>query len=221
MDVIGVLTLGQTPRPDFERIFRRAIPEAKLLVRGALDGLSVDEIDGLAAGAGDYPLFTILRDGTTREIDLRRLKPLLDERARQVAAQGASISALMCAGDFPDLASPIPVLYPSRVLTAVARGVCRGRSVGVVTPNAGQVAPATAHWQRAGFEPSVAVASPLDPAALSAVTAVFAAKKLELIVLDCLGFPPETARHVRAAAGCPVLCPQGLLPRILAEMLGA
>ena len=29
----------------------------------------------------------------------------------------------MCAGNFPDLASPIPVLYPSRVLSAIVRRV--------------------------------------------------------------------------------------------------
>jgi hypothetical protein len=39
-------------------------------------------------------------------------------------------------------------------------------------------------------------------------------------VLDCMGFPPEEARRMRTLCGRPVLCPQGIVPRIMAEMLG-
>ena len=34
------------------------------------------------------------------------------------------------------------------------------------------------------------------------------------------GMPPEEARRMRALCDRPVLCPQGILPRIMAEMLG-
>jgi protein AroM len=221
MDRIGIITLGQSPRPDLERVFRRQLPEAELLVRGGLDGVPTAEIDALAAAGGEYPLFVILRDGTSREISLYRLKPYLDERARQAAAEGAALSALMCAGNFPDLDSPIPMIYPSRLLTAVARGVCRGSRIGVVTPNAGQVAPATAHWREKGFVPVVTVASPLDPAALPRTVEAFADPGLELIVLDCMGFTPDDARRMRVLTHRPALCPQGLVPRVMAELLAA
>jgi protein AroM len=220
MDVIGIITLGQTPRPDLERVFRRHLPETQLLIRGGLDDVPMAEIDALAAAGGEYPLFVILRDGTTREISLYRLKPFLDARARQVAAEGAAVSALMCAGNFPDLDSPIPMIYPSRILTAVARGICRGNRIGVITPNDGQVTAAAAHWREKGFQPAVVVASPLDPEALPRAAATLADPDLELIVLDCMGFAPEAARRMRALCGRPVLCPQGLVPRVMAEMLG-
>ncbi len=220
MDTIGILTIGQSPRPDFERVFESHLPGVKLLVRGALDGLAAEAIDALARKGGPYPLFVILRDGSHREISLGALKPLLDERARQVAADGAAATALMCAGNFPDLDSPVPVLYPSRILAAVARGVCRTDRIGIVLPNAGQVEPATAHWKAHGFDVQAAVASPLDPSALAGAADALADDILELIVLDCMGFPPESARRMRALCHRPVLCPQGLLPRIMAEMLG-
>jgi hypothetical protein len=38
--------------------------------------------------------------------------------------------------------------------------------------------------------------------------------------LDCMGFSPEAARRMRTFCGRPVLCPQGLVPRVMAEMLG-
>jgi len=220
MDAIGIITLGQTPRPDLEKVFRRHLPDTNFLIRGGLDEVQTAEIDALAAAGGEYPLFVILRDGTVREISLYRLKPFLDRRAREVAAEGAAVSALMCAGNFPDLDSPVPMIYPSRVLTAVARGICRGNRIGVVTPNDGQVAAATAHWREKGFHPAVTVASPLDPAALSRAAEALADPGLELIVLDCMGFSPEAARRMRTLCGRPVLCPQGLVPRVMAEMLG-
>jgi protein AroM len=221
MATIGIITLGQTPRPDLERVFRRHLPEANLLIRGALDDVPAAEIDALAAAGGEYPLFVILRDGFHREIPLSRLKPFLDSRAREVAAEGAEVSALMCAGNFPDLESSVPMLYPSRLLAAVARGICRGHRIGVITPNDGQLAPATAHWRERGFHPVVVVASPLDPEGLSRAATALGDPSLELIVLDCLGFAPEAARKMRALCGRPVLCPQGLVPRVMAEMLGA
>jgi len=221
MDTVGILTIGQTPRPDLEMVFRRHLPGVELIVRGALDGASVKTIDAMAAAGGTYPLFTILRDGTTREISLHRLKPLLEECAKDVAAKGAAVAALMCAGNFPDLASPIPILYPSRVLSAVVRGVCRGNKIGIVLPNAGQIGVAVAHWREKGFDVKTAVASPKEPAALPRAAKTLADPDLELIVLDCMGFPPEEARRMRALCGRPVICPQGILPRIMAEMLGA
>lgn len=220
MDAIGLLSLGQTPRPDFERIFRRHLPNAKLIVRGALDGLPSAKIEALAAAGGEYPLFTILRDGSTREISLYQLLPLLQAQLARVAEEGATLAALMCAGNFPDLAGPIPVLYPGRILPAVVHGLCRGNRLGVVTPNAGQREAAAAHWRAKGFEPEVVVAAPTDPDALPKAARALADPGLEMIVLDCMGFDPEAARRMRALAGRPTLCPQGLVPRIMAEMLG-
>jgi len=220
MDKVGILTIGQTPRPDLEGVFRRHLPGVHLIVRGALDGVSKQTIGEMAAAGGEYPLFTILRDGTTCEISLERLRPLLDERATEIAAEGAALTALVCAGNFPDLASPVPVLYPSRVLSALARAICRGNRIGIVLPNTRQVDMAVAHWRTKGFEATPAVASPIDSAALPQAARVLADPNLELIVLDCMGFPPEEGRRMRALCGRPVLCPLGILPRIMAEMLG-
>jgi protein AroM len=218
MDAIGILTIGQSPRPDFERAFRRHLPGARLIVRGALDGLTAAEIDGMAAAGGAYPLFTVLRDGTSREISLHRIKPLLDERAREAASAGAAMTVLMCAGNFPDLESPIPVVYPGRLLAAVAGGICREKRIGIVTPNAGQLRPAETHWRGQGFSVRAAVASPGDPEALAAAARALEDPGLELVVLDCLGFTPRAARRMRTLCGRPVICPQDLVPRIMAGM---
>jgi len=75
METIGIITLGQTPRPDLEQVFRRHLPDTNLLIRGGLDDVPAAEIDALVGAGGEYPLFVILRDGSQREISLYRLKP--------------------------------------------------------------------------------------------------------------------------------------------------
>jgi len=112
------------------------------------------------------------------------------------------------------------VLYPGRLVPAVVKGVCRGNRIGIVLPNAGQKGAAVAHWREGGFVVKAVVASPKDPAALPEAAAQLQDPDLELIVLDCLGFPPEDARRMRGLCGKPVLSHQGVLPRIMAEMLG-
>jgi hypothetical protein len=37
IETIGIITVGQTLRPDPERVFRRHLPEANLLIRCAVD----------------------------------------------------------------------------------------------------------------------------------------------------------------------------------------
>jgi protein AroM len=220
MAALGILVLGQTPRPDLEAIYTSYAPAARLVVAGALDGIPTGEIDALADAGGDYPLFVILADGTTREISLYRLLPFLEQRATQLAAAGAKTSVLMCAGDFPDLQSPVPIIYPGRVVPAVVSGISRSRNIGIITPNAGQAGPARQHWQQKGFTVLVAVASPKNHHELDRAAETFKDQDLDLVVLDCMGFGPESARLFRQTCPVPVVCAQSLVARVTAELMG-
>ena len=220
MAALGILVLGQTPRPDLEAIYNSYFPAAQLVIGGALDGTSTSDVDGLADAGGDYPLFVILSDGTTREISLYRLLPLLEHRAMELANAGAKTIVLMCAGDFPDLKSPVPIIYPGRVVPAVVSGISQTRQIGIITPNEGQVAPAKNHWQQKGFTVLVAVASPKNISELEHAAGTFSNHELDLVVLDCMGFGPEAASLFRGHCPLPVICAQSLVARVTAEFLG-
>lgn len=187
---------------------------------GALDGMETPDIDRMANKGGEYPLLIILADGTTREISLYRLIPLLEQKAEALAIAGAETAVLMCAGNFPDLKSPIPIIYPGRVVPAVVSAISSTKRIGIITPNPGQMEPAQEHWRQKGFTVKAAVASPTDPAALEAVAAEMRDPTLELIILDCMGFGPAAGRRMKRLCGRPVICPQSLVARVTAEMMG-
>ena len=219
MALLGIIVLGQTPRPDLEAIYNAYLPGVELSIMGALDGMATSDIDRMANEGGEYLLLVILADGTTREISLYRLVPLLEEKAAALAIAGAEAAVLMCAGSFPDLKSPIPIIYPGRVVPAVVSAISGSKRIGIITPNPGQMAPAQEHWRQKGFTVKAAVASPRDPAALEAVAAEMRDPTLELVILDCMGFGPDAGSRMRRLCGRPVICPQSLVARVTAEMM--
>ena len=221
MEKLGILVLGQTPRPDIKALFAAYLPGTELIVQGALDGLATEAIDDLARRKGDYPLLVILADGTTREISMSLLVPRLSAVARDLQASGVSVGILFCAGDFPDLDCRMPLIYPGRIVSAVVGAISRTRRVGIITPNPGQLEPARRNWEAKGFTVTVAVASPKDPGGLEAAAAQMRDPGLELIVLDCMGFAPDAAKRLKVLTRRPILCSQSLVARAAAELIGS
>jgi len=220
MAKLGILVLGQTPRPDIEGIYRHHLPAAELLIGGGLDGMSMAQIDALVEATPEYPLFVPLADGSTREISMFRLIPLLEQKAAELAAAGAEVIVLMCAGNFPDLKSPLPVIYPGRVVPALVTGLSARKNIGIISPNAGQLEPACRHWREKGFKVAGEVAAPIDMEALQRAATAFKDSGVDLVVLDCMGFKPAAVEVFKSVCNLPVICPQRLVARVTAEMLG-
>lgn len=217
---LGIMVLGQTPRTDLETIYSTHLPGIQLAIVGALDGKTAADIDHMADSGGEYPLLVMLGDGTTREISMFRLLPLLEEKAVHLGCAGAQTAVLMCAGNFPDLRSPIPVIYPGRVVPAVVSGISQTRRIGIITPNAGQLVHAQDHWKEKGFTVQAVVASPKNPMDMEAAANRFQDSELDMVVLDCMGFGPKDARLLQQKCGLPVICSQSLVARVAAEIMG-
>ena len=217
--MLGVVTVGQSPRPDLERAFASHAPGARIEVRGALDGLGAAEIAALAAGAADYPILARLGDGSMREIPLASIHPLVEQRAQELARLGARAVVVACAGGFPDVACEIPVLLPGRLLPAVASALTRERRIGVVSPIRSQVAAAKRKWRGDGFDPVVTWASPQSAEEIGAACSELRERGVALVVLDCFGFGDDGARAVADLVRRPVLAARSVTARIAGELL--
>lgn len=216
--VIGVVTIGQTPRPDLVTAFGTAAPHAEVRVAGALDDLDAAQLAALAQ-PGPYPLLVRLADGTTTEVPRDQLVPRVEAAARTLAASGASLVVIACAGAFPMIPCAVPVLVPGRIVPATVRAFGADGPIGVVTPNQGQVPFAEAKWRADGFTARVTHAAPSRPDELATAAALMRASNVTLVVLDCMGHDEASRASVAALVERPTLAVQPLVASLAAALV--
>lgn len=219
VNMLGLITLGTSPRKDFEDLFREYVPGVELRLHGALDGLSENEIDALEAIPGDYPAFVGVH-GTAREIELTALQPLAAKHVTAMAAEGAKAIVILGAPDFPEFDCDVPVIRPGRIMPAMVGAITQSRRIGIVTPIAGQAAAATAKWEADGFSVKVAVCSPYGDDEVESAAAQLADSDLEVVVLDGMSFSPPMKHRFAELSGRPTLLVQTLVARLAGELLG-
>ena len=224
MTVIGLVTIGQSPRMDVVPEMA-AVMGPGIVVReaGALDGLSRPAIAALAPTAGDELRVTRLADGSPVFLGKEKVVGLVEARIAALEREGASLTALLCTGAFPKLHATRPLIQPHPVLLGTLRGLsCSGR-LGVLTPSVPHVPQTEARWRRDGFDPVVAPLSPYeeeDPAAVKRAAQAMRAGGAGLVVMDCMGFRRKTRDELRGLTGVPVLLANLLVARVIAEACG-
>jgi protein AroM len=221
--VVGLVTIGQSPRPDVVPDMAAVIgPGVDIREAGALDGLARAAIDALAPRGDDEILVTRLGDGTPVFLGRQRIEGLLEERIAALERRGATLTALLCTGDFPRLRATRPIVQPQPVLVGTLRGMSWPGRLGVVVPSVPHVPQAVARWRGEGFDPVVVALSPYeedDPGALR--RAAEGVRGSGLVVMDCMGFRRKTRDELAGLVGAPVLLANLLVARVLAELSGA
>lgn len=219
MTTLGLVTTDQGPNPEFVVAFQEKLPGIDVQLVGALDDLPGEQIDALAARPAPYPIQTVLADGRTCDIDLTLLAPLVDRRAREMVERGAEVIAVCCAGAFPDLDCGVPVLYPGRLLSAIAGAISRTRRIGVVSPIAAQMEAARRNWEDDGFTVTMAFASAFNRDEFEAAAREMADADVELVVLDCMDHTQEAKDEFARLSGCPVLAALPVTAHVAAEIM--
>lgn len=242
---VGAITIGQAPREDVAGEFLSAAgPGIELVQAGALDGLSLSEIEALApASPGSCPdtqecgkpgtgiLVTRLLDGREVKVDEARILPLMQKRLKELEVAGVSLVLLFCTGDFPPFDSRVPVLRPDFLLAhfVAALGAAEGGATSsgggkwkicAVIPSADQEAEVKAKWRKFGIDVEVIALSPYASTDSEVEEAVSAAGRLkpDLVVLDCIGFSAGMKARFSRRCNVPVILPRSLLGRATAEL---
>ena len=217
---VGIVVLGQTPRPDVEALYNDYAPGLDPSIRGALDGLDDKAVRDLANGSQDYLLWVVLAGGRTCEIGRDRLIPLIEKKIVELSREEARFVVLMCSGDFPDFKVPIPVILPNRLVSTMALLFSHRKKIGIVIPNEGQVGSAVAGWKAKGFEVKAVVAAPNDKTALNNAAETLKDCNLDLVIMDCMGFGPKDSDKIMRISNHNTICPKTLVARVAAEMAG-
>ena len=138
--IVGMATIGQTPRIDVVPAIERILgPDVKAIEAGALDGLSPDEIAQLAPAAGEQPIVTRLRDGSSTRLSHRAILPRMQGCVDDLTAQGAELLVMLCGADWSELKSDKLIVNPGKLFPSIVSALAAGRGLGGIKPDGGQV----------------------------------------------------------------------------------
>lgn len=204
--VLGLVTVGQSPRDDVLPDVRGILEGLRLVEHGALDGLSESQLDALRNDDDpDGVLATRLADGRQIVYPEREARPRTEAAVSRCLQDGASAVLLLCTGTFPGLASEVPVLYPDRILQNVTRGVHDGGPVLILTPVDAQQASQRQRWTRAlNLAPASVHVVPFSPylpdwrGRLDNAHDRLAHLSPTTLVFDCIGYTTEMRAEVAA-----------------------
>lgn len=219
--LLGVATIGQGPREDIRGLFAAAAPRGtRVILRGCLDGLSEAEVCTCAPIDGDDTLYTRLKG----ERDTKISKAAVIERASATLAalrrDGATVLVFACTGEFPPLAGDAGVVFPSRVLNALAAALLPAGRLGLLIPLPEQTRKLTAKWARPGLE---VMSEPLVPSAsecqIAAAAERLAAHRPDLVAMDCMGYGPAAKTIVKEVCRVPTLLAITAAGRVVRELI--
>jgi protein AroM len=213
------ITIGQSPRPDILDEMRPWWDGLSLDIeeRGALDGLTREEIESLAPRETDERLVSRLRDGTEVLLDAEWTHHRVEEIVRHLDEEGVHVIVILCTGRFHGLA-------PKGILVAAGPVVDHGlaaiadsaASIGVLLPNEGQ---------KASFrcEPArdrrfvLSHASPYSGDRWE--TAARELEEADLVVMHCMGYTEPMRRKLAEKTGKPVLLARRMVAAAVAQIL--
>jgi len=220
---IGILVIGQSPRPPLLREFRRVVPDnVQILLRGVLDGMTREELARHAPHSAEDTLFTVLPDGT----DIKVSHATVGQRARikleEMRREGCRLTMFCCTGEFEGLGD-LAVLFPSRIHTQVAQAVAKGRRLGVFVPLPEQEGVALSRWRACGFSEvaTQAIAPNGSESQIELAASRMAQANADLIVYDCMGYGRELRARADAITKVPSILSVSLVARVMAELIDA
>ncbi len=222
---LGVLTIGQAPRPDgLAREVAAVLGGGFAVVeRGALDDLGPGDLARLAPRPGRDLLVTRLRDGgPVRVAEEAILERLQRQIGRLEDEDGVEATLLLCTGTFPAFRHRRPLLQPQAALHGAALGIAGPDRLGAVIPLAEQRPQMARAWRERGAEVVLVEADPYGPepeAAVERAAAEARARGARVLLMDCFGYDLAMRRAAARAFAGPVLLARSLAARLLLEMV--
>ncbi|QDC08703.1 AroM family protein [Oceanicola sp. D3] len=222
---IGLLVIGQAPRPALLAEFRHVLPEsaADISVLGALDHL---DDAGLAAAAPESDadtLYTTLPTGRSVLVSKAAVTEGMGARLNDLAAQNVDVAIVACTGRFKTLEAP-GVHFASDLIGGAVAGCLppgAGR-LGVFIPTPAQAEASIERWSSAGREcVAVPVQPDADDATIRAAAEEMANHSVDLVVHDCISYTRASRLLAASIHRKPAILAAAICARFAAELAGA
>jgi protein AroM len=220
--VIGLVTIGQSPRSDITTPIAAALGTGfTLLEVGALDGLTDLQLAALAAGDISEPLATLLSNGQAIIVGADAIAPLLNQQADALTEQGAVFTVVLCTHGFPPEQLVSGLVQPCESMqTTVEQAVSSG-NFAVVCPHEGQVKATRKQFSRLGVELNVTSFDPHRGDRAEQLASQFVGRQPDLVYLDCFSFSVDFAARLEAILDVPVYCPTALTAQLILNRIAS
>jgi protein AroM len=223
MEKLGMITIGQAPRTDVAPILEQYLSErAELIQIGVLDGLTKAYIEtNLYPETDDYVLTTRLTTGESVVMSRTKIQPMLQNKINQLEQSGIEQILLLCTGVFPGLQTTTSYLIePDHIIPHTVKAMVGNRRFGVIVPLIEQKENLKPKYSPLGMNPLFAVASPYIFDEKNFYQAANELKdKVDIILLDCMGYTEEARELVSKTAGLPVILSNAIMAKIVSVMI--
>lgn len=218
---LGAITVGQSPRTDVTGDITEIFGgKAEILERGALDGLTLEEVGALTPGEGEYVLVSRMRDGTQVSFSEQKILPRIQDCIRQLEAQGVDMILFFCTGEFAyEFRSGVPLIFPCDLISRLIPVLCGHHQLIVVTPTKGQVEQSQKKWRKYVDRVVTVAASPYGEWQ-EIEEACGAIRNLEgpLVVMDCIGYTCAMKKEIAEKTGKMVVLSRTMAARVVSEL---
>ncbi|MEM4487946.1 MAG: AroM family protein [Desulfurococcaceae archaeon] len=218
MKKVGFITIGQSPRADIVTEIKDILgSNVEIAECGALDKLTIEEINALAPGDKEDLLVTRLRDGKEVKVSANRIIPFIQSCIKTLEREVEAIG-LLCTGEFPNLSSAKPLIEPSLLLINIVKSIGLTK-LGVFVPDPAQIRKMHKKWESVASDIQVMSVSPYTGGEGCIREVAMKMRDRDLIVLDCMGYNKRSKKIVSEITGKPVILPRTLLASVIRELV--
>lgn len=222
MKTICVITIGQTPRTDMIPPLKSYLPnDTRIIEKGVLDSLSIEEIQNLCVEDGQTTLVSRLKNGKSAVVSKEKVIPIIQKLIDECQKTEIDLILLACTGKFPFFLSEIPVIYPDFLLNYAVKGLLREGELGVIVPLIEQSEMISDKWNEVNFKTYITSTSPYDGSHEEFVQATkrINESQVQAILLDCMGYSNEMKNIIREHTNKPIIIARNIIYANLAELL--
>ncbi len=219
---IGLITIGQSPRTDVLPDLKLHLgPRVEVLEIGALDGLSLEQVQEFQPDPGMYVLITRMRDGTEVKIGKEKILPLIQGCIDALNKQKVSLIILFCVGAFPRFNSTVLIIEPQKIVDNFIKSILHEEHhLGILLPIKEQESKAKETF--IPLTPNITTTS-ITPYSsdddLEKICQKFVDNECDLVLMYCMGFNEIMAEKVRKTFAGPVVLVGSLVMRTVGELL--
>lgn len=214
---IGIIPLGQSPRPDFVAPIAEAVgARADIVQCGALEGLTYDEIMSLDRSPDDYMLHTNLPpDGRPVTFPRRHVLSRVPGVLKRFECQGVGIATICCTEPWPDYSFAGEFLQLRQLVDdSIAALNVEGPGLVLFHPED----PPEGVLKRWNDAPHLTF-RPLAPSPANDELDALAKLAPDFVVLDCVSYNQKLKVQIKDRVTCPVILPLTVLANILTKLI--